>query len=322
MKGLDYISPTSEVFQMESTGCLLSSAKEQMHDARVISDTTNMAKPNKQVGKLQMGKLIVLAAAPRTFFSKVNVSINDKVVEEIKEKGKFIIPIEKNCEVKFRWRQAFTSKYITACANEIKIVKMTYGQNNIKLNETVYARDGIKLEIDETEGNKSNRGLKIAGTVALGVLAALAGEGADFDADVDTDIDLDLDGDGINDSLAFDSDGDGTIDSIAADTDGDGVFDTFGADTDGDGYIDTFGVDSDGDGLLDAIGEDANADGVFDTFAVDTDHDGTFDHVGLDTNFDGNIDTVAVDLDSDGSFDVAGMDIDNDGDIDIIDQLY
>ena len=338
MKKADYVSPSAEILHLEMSGSILSSSvPEETRPSNNVpqkpeqSNQAVSAKPRK----LQMGKLIIIAARPITLFSKVNVSIDDEVVQEITEQGQFVIPITEDCEVKFKWRQALTSKYIDAFANEIKVVRMSYTQTNIKLSETVYARDGVRIEQEDNEGGNSNVGLKIAGTVALGVLAAvLGGDGdvdADFDADFDGDFDFDMDGDGIADSIGLDTDGDGFMDTIATDTDGDGfidtftmdtdgdgVFDSIATDTDGDGLLDTFGADTDGDGNLDTFGVDTNADGMIDQVALDSDHDGVLDTIGVDSNFDGNLDAVGVDVDGNGSIDIAGIDVDGDGNIDSI----
>lgn len=321
MKKVDYLSPSSDILYFETSGCLLSSSAQDVvspsENAPEQGGEVSVVKPKEQSGKLKMGKLVVIAARPISLWSTVRVSIDDEVVEEITEEGQFVIPITKDCEVKFRWRQAFTNKYISACANEIKIVNLSYNQANIKLSEKVYARDGVKL-VEETGGDKSNAGLKVAGVVALGVLAALAGadDGFDGDFDLDDDLDLDLDGDGIADSIGVDYDGDGLVDTIATDTDGDSVLDTFTMDSDGDGNFDTIVVDSDGDGVLDSIGQDTNADGVLDTFAADTNADGEIDILALDANYDGVLDTVAVDANLDGSLDIAG--VDGNGEIDAV----
>lgn len=320
MKKVDYVSPSSEILLLETSGCLLSSSAQEpikKQDMAVPANET-ISKPSAQVKKAGAGKLVVVAARPNVLFSKVKVSIDDEVVAEIREKGQFIIPIAKDCEVKFRW-QLLPGKYISASANEVKIVKLSYTQSNIKLSEKVYARDGVKV-VEDTSESKSNAGLKAAGVVALGVLAALAGadDGFDGDFDLDDDLDLDLDGDGIADSIGVDYDGDGVIDTIATDTDGDGILDTFTMDSDGDGNFDTIVVDSDGDGVLDSIGQDTNADGVLDTFAADTNADGEIDQIARDTNYDGVLDAVAVDADLDGTLDVAGVDVDGDGTIDVV----
>lgn len=320
MKKQDYESPSSEIFNIEISGCLLSSSVQepaQMHDV-TIQTKEKAENSSAPVKGAKGGKLIVIGARPNVLFSKVKVSIDDEVVAEIREKGQFIIPIAKDCEVKFRW-QLLPGKYISASANEVKIVKLSYTQSNIKLSEKVYARDGVKV-VEDTSESKSNAGLKAAGVVALGVLAALAGadDGFDGDFDLDDDLDLDLDGDGIADSIGVDYDGDGVIDTIATDTDGDGILDTFTMDSDGDGNFDTIVVDSDGDGVLDSIGQDTNADGVLDTFAADTNADGEIDQIARDTNYDGVLDAVAVDADLDGTLDVAGVDVDGDGSIDVV----
>lgn len=322
MKQETYESPVADVFYYELSSCLLSSSaaelEPQSEESGQAKTDVSKSSVNKQASKA--GKLVIIAARPNVLFSKVKVSIDDEIVEEIREKGQFVIPITKDCEVKFRW-QLLPGKYISAYANEVKIVKLAYTQSNIKLSETVYARDGVKIVVPGDK-EKSNVGLKIAGLAALGALAAIAGadDGFDGDADIDADLgddlDLDLDGDGIADSIGVDYDGDGLIDTIATDTDGDGVFDTFTMDSDGDGCFDTVVNDSDGDGILDSIGYDTNADGVMDTFAADTNADGEFDKIASDTNYDGVLDSVAVDADLDGTLDVAGVDVDGDGSMD------
>lgn len=314
MKKSFYTSPSVELLYVETTGCLLSSSEEPRPLPK--TNTNNAVQPKNKSTKAASGKLIIVGGRPNVLFSKVKVSINDEIVEEITSKGQFVIPIKKDCEVKFRW-QLLPAKYITACANEIKIVKLSYGQANIKLNERVYARDGVKLEYEPDEENSgSNAGLKVAGMVALGLLAASVGAeddidgDVDFDADFDGDFDMDMDGDGIADSIGFDTDGDGMIDAIGSDLDGDGYIDSYAFDSDFDGEFDSFVTDTDGDGVFDAVGVDTNGDGYLDTIGLDTDGDGMIDQVGMDTDYDGDIDTVGVDFNADGNIDYVATDWD------------
>lgn len=283
-------------------------------ETKTTTTKPDVPAPSGPAKKLKMGKLIILAAKPKTLFAKVRVSISGAEVEKITEKGKYAISIEKDCTVDMKWNQAFSSKSVEAKSNEIKIVKLTWGLFNINLDEIVYAKDGVKL-FNEEEGKDNSSlktGMKVAG-LAIGVAAALLGGddafGADFDDDLDFDgDDLDLDGDGITDAVGIDMDGDGVYDEILVDKSGDGIVDTVLTDADGDGTIDTMLQDTDGDGVIDIIGQD-------------TDGDGRIDSVAMDMDGDGNLDTVAFDTNGDGDFDVAGVDTNKDGKIDSVTNL-
>lgn len=235
MKNSIYQTPEAKVFHIETSACLAASAAVEP-EAKSVSTPNANSSDSTGSKKLKMGKIIVLAARPKALFAKVKVSINGDTIEEITDKGKFVLDIDKDCTIDFKWNQAFSKKSIEGRSNEIKIVKLTWGQMNINLEEILYAKDGVKVFDGNSDGGNSGlkTGLKVAGA-AIGIAAALLGGDADFDFDGDFDLDeLDLDGDGIADAVGAIGDGiiendilpveceDGLLDAvsdIAADSD-------------------------------------------------------------------------------------------------------
>ena len=105
------------------------------------------SKPLNVANTIQNGKLIIEVDNPIIpLLASISIKIGGEKVAEC-HKGDIIeLPIEKDCEVSFKWNMAFTSVSIYAMANEVKRLFIGFDSTNIQIFEEVLGQVGEMTE--------------------------------------------------------------------------------------------------------------------------------------------------------------------------------
>ena len=108
-----------------------------------FSRIDEMGKPSNAANTIQNGKLIIEVDNPVfPLLASISIKIGGEKVAEC-HKGDIIeLPIEKDCEVSFKWNMAFTSVSIYAAANEVKHLYIEFDSTNLQIYEEVLGQVG------------------------------------------------------------------------------------------------------------------------------------------------------------------------------------
>lgn len=108
-----------------------------------FSRIDEIGKPSNAANTIQNGKLIIEVDNPVIpLLASISIKIGGEKVAEC-HKGDIIeLPIEKDCEVSFKWNMAFTSVSIYAAANEVKHLYIGFDSTNLQIYEEVLGQVG------------------------------------------------------------------------------------------------------------------------------------------------------------------------------------
>lgn len=108
-----------------------------------FSRIDEIGKPSNAANTIQNGKLIIEVDNPVIpLLASISIKIDGEKVAEC-HKGDIIeLPIEKDCEVSFKWNMAFTSVSIYAAANEVKRLFIGFDSTNLQIYEEVLGQVG------------------------------------------------------------------------------------------------------------------------------------------------------------------------------------
>ena len=108
-----------------------------------FSRIDEIGKPSNSADTIQNGKLIIEVDNPTIpLLASISIKIDGEKVAEC-HKGDIIeLPIEKDCEVSFKWNMAFTSVSTYAVANEVKRLFIGFDSTNLQIYEDVIGQVG------------------------------------------------------------------------------------------------------------------------------------------------------------------------------------